>query len=151
MKFSTASSFVASLLLAGTALAGSGQIELPQPGTVINPGQTFNFSYSIRGDYCVSSYAFSVYLISDVPESFTDSDVYSAGYYFGRYDAENYPAVPYPQNPAPPSFVMPDFSKSQGGFGAGRSASNQTLQFTVMEEWDDCDTTVSGRSAIGTS
>ena len=131
-----------SLLLASPALGGAGTIDLPHPGTHISPGSSFNFSYTIRGDYCTSSYAYSVYLITDVPTSAAPSDVFAGGYFFGRFDAENYPAVPYPKNPAPPSLTMPDFSKAQGGWGAGQAATDQTFQLAVLEEWDGCDPTV---------
>ena len=46
-------------------------------------------------------------------------------------------AVPYPKNPAPDHLTMPDFSKPQGGFGAGKVASNYQFQLMVIEEWDD--------------
>ncbi|KAI0714042.1 hypothetical protein C8T65DRAFT_707786 [Cerioporus squamosus] len=139
MKLFTSLLAATSLIL--PALAGMGEISLPQPGTQIAPGASFNFSYEIRGDYCTSSYAYSVYLITDVPTSAAPSDVFMGGYFFGRFDAPNYPAVPYPKNPAPPSFTMPDFSKSQGGWGAGQAASDKTFQLAVLEEWDSCDPT----------
>ena len=138
MKFTAVFTLATSLLLASPALGGAGTIDLPHPGTHISPGSSFNFSYTIRGDYCTSSYAYSVYLITDVPTSAAPSDVFAGGYFFGRFDAENYPAVPHPTNPAPAQLVMPDFSKPQGGWGAGQAASDKTFQLAVLEEWDGC-------------
>ncbi|KAI1793258.1 hypothetical protein LXA43DRAFT_1092811 [Ganoderma leucocontextum] len=127
------------LTLAPPALAGNGNITLPHPGTHISPGAAFNFSYEIRGDYCTSSYAYSVFLVTENPTSFAPSDVFMGGYFFGRFDAANYPAVPYPKNPAPPQLTMPNFSKSLGGWGEPQSASDKTWQLAVIEEWDGCD------------
>ena len=144
MKPTSSSALLAALaLLTARALAGSGTILLPQPGTQIAPGALFNFSYDIRGDYCTSSYAFSVYLVTDVPTSAAPADVFMGGFFFGRFDAPNYPAVPYPTHPAPAQLVMPDFSQPQGGWGAGQSASDQTYQLAVIEEWDGCEVSVS--------
>ncbi len=142
MKSTTIFTLATSLFLASPALAGQGTIDLPHPGTQISPGSSFNFSYSIRGDYCTSSYAYSVYLITDTPTSATPSDVFMGGHFFGRFDAENYPAVPHPRHPAPAQLVMPDFSKPQGGWGAGQAANDKTFQLVVLEEWDGCDASV---------
>lgn len=32
---------------------------------------------------------------------------------------------------------MPDFSKPEGGFGAGKAATDYNFQLVVIEEWDD--------------
>lgn len=32
---------------------------------------------------------------------------------------------------------MPDFSKPEGGFGAGKAATDYKFQLVVIEEWDD--------------
>ncbi|KAI0822030.1 hypothetical protein BC628DRAFT_1278011, partial [Trametes gibbosa] len=116
-----------------------GQIEQPAPGTAIAPGAAFDFSYHPSADYCRSTYAFSVWLVTDVPSSLAPMDVFMAGHFFGRFDFPNYPAVPYPKNPAPPQLTMPDFSKSPGGFGSTQTASDQTVQLAVLEEWSGCD------------
>ncbi|OJT13825.1 hypothetical protein TRAPUB_9595 [Trametes pubescens] len=49
-------------------------------------------------------------------------------------------AVPYPKNPAPAQLTMPDFSKAPGGFGSAQTASDQTVQLAVLEEWSGCET-----------
>ncbi len=46
-------------------------------------------------------------------------------------------AVPYAKNPAPSYFAMPDFSKSQGGWGVGKNESNVKFYLVVYEEYDD--------------
>jgi hypothetical protein len=43
-----------------------------------------------------------------------------------------------PANPAPAQLVMPDFSKSPGGFGNGATATNKTVYLAVVEEWAQC-------------
>ncbi|KAH9846348.1 hypothetical protein C2E23DRAFT_744291 [Lenzites betulinus] len=116
-----------------------GQIELPTPYTHIAPGAAFDFAYLPSADYCRSTFAYSVWLITDVPSSFAPMDVFAAGTFFGRFDFPNYPAVPEPKNPAPPQLTMPDFSKSAGGFASTQTASNKTVQLVVLEEWSGCD------------
>ena len=139
MQFTLSILVLATLsLFTARARAGAGQIVLPLPDTHIAPGAAFNFSYDIRGDYCTSSYAYSVFLVTDAPTSLSPADVFMGGFFFGRFDAPNYPAVPYPKNPAPAQLVMPNFSQPQGGWGAGQSASDKTWQLAVMEEWDGC-------------
>ena len=44
-------------------------------------------------------------------------------------------ANPYPANLPPANLVMPDFSKSPGGFGAGVAASNKKIYLAVLEEY----------------
>ncbi|KAJ8463864.1 hypothetical protein ONZ51_g9979 [Trametes cubensis] len=116
-----------------------GKILEPAAGAHIAPGAAFNFTYQGSGDYCRSSYAYSVWLITDTPTSFAPVDVFTAGHFFGRYDLPNYPAVPYPKNPAPPQLTMPDFSVSPGGFGPSQTATNKTVQLAVLEEWAGCE------------
>ncbi|OCH92863.1 hypothetical protein OBBRIDRAFT_726013 [Obba rivulosa] len=115
-----------------------GSIGQPEPNAHIAPGTAFNFSYNIRADYCMSSYGYSVYLITDVPTGLAPSAQFMNGYFLGHFEGENYPAVPTPTNPAPPQLTMPDFSQPEGGFGGGMSSSNATFYLTVLEEWDDC-------------
>ncbi|KAI0352669.1 hypothetical protein OH77DRAFT_1362943, partial [Trametes cingulata] len=116
-----------------------GQITEPQPGAHIAPGQLFNFTYMPSADYCRSTYAASVWLVTTPPSSLAPTDVFMGGHFFGRFDYPNYPAVPYPKNPPPPQLTMPDFSKSPGGFGGARTASDQTVQLAVLEEWAGCE------------
>ncbi|KAI0043178.1 hypothetical protein FA95DRAFT_1499037 [Auriscalpium vulgare] len=126
------------VVLAGAAPADytQGVITAPVNGTAIAPGQAFAFAYNIHGDYCISSYEFHVWLVTDSPAPLSLSSI--SGYYFGTFEAENYPAVPYPAHPAPAQLVMPDFSKPEGGFGGGKAASNARFQLVVVEEWDTC-------------
>lgn len=80
-----------SLFATLTLAADPGTIEYPADGTVIKPDGVFEFAYWIRGDYSTSSYAFSVWLMTEMPGSFSPSEVWSTGHYFGRFDAPNYP------------------------------------------------------------
>ncbi|KAI0775550.1 hypothetical protein BD413DRAFT_278147 [Trametes elegans] len=120
-----------------------GRIVEPAAGAHIAPGAAFNFSYDASADYCRSTYAYSVWLVTDVPSSAAPTDIFMGGYFFGRFDFANYPAVPYPTNPAPPQLTMPDFSKSPGGFGSVQTASDKTVQLAVLEEWSGCELNVS--------
>ncbi|EIW59691.1 uncharacterized protein TRAVEDRAFT_121678 [Trametes versicolor FP-101664 SS1] len=122
-----------------------GQIEQPAAGAHIAPGESFDFSYLPSADYCRSTYAFSVWLVTDVPASLAPMDVFMGGHFFGRFDFPNYPAVPYPKNPAPAQLTMPDFSKAPGGFGSPQTASDKTVQLAVLEEWAGCETDVRRR------
>jgi hypothetical protein len=90
MRFSAALSFAS--LFATFALAQTpGTIVTPANGTVIKPNGAFDFDYKIRADYSISSYAYSVWLLTEIPGSFSSSDVWSTGHYFGRFDKANYP------------------------------------------------------------
>jgi len=152
MKFSVTNAFVSLLAVASGALAQTkGSITAPTPGQHIAPGQAFDFSYFGRADYGVSSYDYSVWLLnSDVlGKPFSFQDVFTNGWYFGRYDYANYPAVPYVTHPAPAQLTMPDFSQAQGGWGSGQSASNVNLTLVVIEEYADGSGSV-GRK-LGTS
>lgn len=64
-----------------------GTISKPDNGTSIMPGQPFDFFYNQRGDYCLSSMNFTVWLFTTPPESalgaMTSGDV--TGWYFGRF------------------------------------------------------------------
>ncbi|KAI0670982.1 hypothetical protein C8Q78DRAFT_1069688 [Trametes maxima] len=116
-----------------------GQITAPAPNTHIAPGAAFNFSYDPSADYCRSTYACSVWLVTGAPTALAPADEFFSGHFFGRFDYPNYPAVPYPKNPAPAQLTMPDFSKSPGGFGSSRIASDQTVNLVVLEEWSGCE------------
>ncbi|ESK95759.1 hypothetical protein Moror_12488 [Moniliophthora roreri MCA 2997] len=111
----------------------SGAIVQPKPGTVVAPGQAFDFVYDTKADYGVSSYNFTVWLFTS-PPSMQDQD-FATGHYFGRYGLPNYPGNPSPPNLPPAQLVMPDFSKNPGGFGGGATATNQTVYLAVIEEY----------------
>jgi len=134
--------FMTALPLLALASLVSGQapgtFSAPAPYTSVAPGSAFNFSYNVHADYCISSFSYSVYAVTEPPISLNASDQFMSGYYFGTYQEENYPAVPYPTNPAPAQLTMPDFSVVQSGWGRGFSCDNCTFQIMVMEEWDDC-------------
>ncbi|KAJ7134724.1 hypothetical protein C8R44DRAFT_610519 [Mycena epipterygia] len=109
----------------------------PAEGTRIAPGQAFAFNYLSIADYGVSSYNYTVYLLTSPPHASTPSVNFGAGHYFGRFAEPNYPGNPNPSNPPPAQLVMPDFSKNPGGFGAGASATNATFYLAVFEEYAD--------------
>jgi hypothetical protein len=140
------------------AYAPQGTILSPTNGTVLAPGQAFPFSYDIRADYCTSSFNYTVWLFTSDPADLGmgANNVIGTGRFLGRFQQENYPgvwlflhnstssahderiAVPYPKNPPPADLVMPDFSRSPGGFADGMSASNKAVYLAVLEEWNDC-------------
>ena len=63
-----------------------GTISSPANGTIILPGQSFDFYYNQRGDYCLSSYNFSVWLLTSPPgSSMIGDDSTMTGHYFGRF------------------------------------------------------------------
>ncbi|KAF9267336.1 hypothetical protein L218DRAFT_894502 [Marasmius fiardii PR-910] len=114
---------------------GSGVIVKPASGTVIAPGQTFDFLYDTKADYGISSYNFDVYLFTSKPSGFAVDEDWATGHYYGRWALPNYPGNPSPSNLPPAQLTMPDFSKNPGGFGAGASTSNQTVYLAVLEEY----------------
>lgn len=71
----------------------AGVISAPAEGTVIAPGQAFDFAYGIHADYCSSSYNYSVWLMTEMPQAFSPSPTFMTGYLFGTYDAANYPGT----------------------------------------------------------
>lgn len=100
MLFSLAASTLA-LSTALTIVTGaplspstSGLIVSPASGTVIAPGSAFDFLYTTRADYGISSYNFTVMLLTTLPTSFATSDAFGTGYYFGRFAEPNYPGMP---------------------------------------------------------
>ncbi|THH28710.1 hypothetical protein EUX98_g5493 [Antrodiella citrinella] len=141
MKFSITSTLVSLLAIAasGVLAQDAASITAPTAGQHIAPGSNFTFSFSGRADYGVSSYAYSVWLLNStaVGEKVKFEDVFTNGWYFGRYDYANYPAVPYTTAPAPAELTMPDFSKAPGGWGSGKSVSNYNASLVVIEEWAD--------------
>ncbi|KAH8109798.1 hypothetical protein DFH11DRAFT_904410 [Phellopilus nigrolimitatus] len=116
-----------------------GTISDPANGTTIMPGAAFAFLYNPRADYCLSSYNFTVWLLTAPPQGMLAGT--QTGHYFGRFAYSTYTNQD-PPNPAPSELTMPDFAKSPGGFGAGASASAKTMYLSVVEEWSSCDPTV---------
>lgn len=128
--------FVFALLhLLTIAYATTGTILAPANGTNIAPGASFSFQYSSRADYGISSYNYTVWLLTSLPTTFMPTDTFATGYFFGRFSAPNYPGNPYPKNPAPSQLIMPDFSNNPGGTGGGASAINAHYYITVLEEY----------------
>jgi len=153
MLFSVLATLVASasavLALPGdlTKRANPG-INAPASGTVIQPNETFDFSYQSVGDYCASAYNTTVFLLTSLPTSFAPSADWADGHYFGRFDWANYPTDPVPSHPLPSSFVMPDFSIAPGGFGTGATGSNVTMYLIVLEEYSTCTGVLGDRIAF---
>ncbi|KAH8104703.1 hypothetical protein BXZ70DRAFT_922062 [Cristinia sonorae] len=146
MKFSVSKSLLALLAVAsGVVAQDKGSIVKPAAGTALVPGQPFDFEYFGLADYGVSSYAYSVWLLTAdvVDKPLTVSKAFTSGVFLGRFDYPNYPAVPYAAHPAPAQLTTPDFSKAQGGWGSGLSASNVNLTLAVFEE------TADGAGSIG--
>ncbi|KAJ6477329.1 hypothetical protein C8R47DRAFT_1140023 [Mycena vitilis] len=125
-----------------------GTIIAPADGTVIAPGETFAFEYSTMADYGVTSYNYTVFLLTSVPTTFAQSVDFAQGHYFGRFAEPNYPGNPSPKNVAPTTLTMPDFSKSEGGFGTGAVDSNGDFALVVMEEYGNGDGSVGSRLAL---
>ncbi|KAJ6585371.1 hypothetical protein B0H19DRAFT_1059605 [Mycena capillaripes] len=140
----------------------SGTIIAPADGTVIAPGETFAFSYDSMADFGISSYNYTVFLLTSVPTSFEQSIDFAQGHYFGRFAEPNFPALidsrdlpgippkgnPSPKNLAPPNLTMPDFSKNPGGFGAGAPDSNGEFALVVLEEYATGSGSVGSRLAL---
>lgn len=112
-----------------------GSITSPAHGTVVMPGQPFDFVYETRADYSCSSFNYTVLLFTSLPKAFSPTDAFSTGHFFGRFAEPNYPGNPNPPNPPPAQLVMPDFSKNPGGFGVGAPDSNATVYLAVLEEF----------------
>jgi hypothetical protein len=70
---------------------GPGIIAAPANGTVIAPGASFDFHYTTRADYGISSYNYTVWLFTSLPTSIAPSDSFATGYFFGRFSTENFP------------------------------------------------------------
>ena len=70
-----------------------GAILVPANGSAIAPGSMFNFTYNIHTDYCMSSYDFSVWLITEPPSNLRPSDSFMSGFYMGTFSTPNYPGM----------------------------------------------------------
>ncbi|KAI5121339.1 hypothetical protein M0805_000647 [Coniferiporia weirii] len=112
-----------------------GMITSPANGTNILPGTAFDFEYTQRSDYCLTSHNFTAWLLASPPSSVLAGT--ASGYFFGRFSYATFEDTD-PPNPAPAQLTMPDFSVS-GGFSAGATAVAQPMYFTVLEEWNSCD------------
>ncbi|KAF7346468.1 hypothetical protein MSAN_01874800 [Mycena sanguinolenta] len=126
----------------------AGTIVQPADGTVIAPGETFPFQYESVADYGISSYNFTVWLLTSMPSSFGPAINFAEGHYFGRFAEPNYPGNPSPTNPPPATLTMPDFSKNPAGFGTGSSDSNGAFALVVMEEYATGEGSVGLRFAL---
>ncbi|KAJ3752120.1 hypothetical protein EV360DRAFT_55786 [Lentinula raphanica] len=129
----------------------SGVIVSPAPGTFINPGDAFDFSYAARGDYGITSLNYTVFLLTSSPTSLAPSADFATGHYFGRFAEPNYPGNPNPPNPAPAQLTMPDFALSPGGWGVGETASNGTFYLVVLEEYVTGNPTVGAMMSLAVS
>lgn len=90
----TMSSSLVVLLSAVSAIAQTaGTISAPAAGTLIAPGEAFDFSYSSHADYGISSYNYTVWLSTTPPTSMAQSDTFMTGHYFGRFSEPNYPGI----------------------------------------------------------
>ncbi|KAF9013546.1 hypothetical protein BDQ17DRAFT_1419694 [Cyathus striatus] len=130
-------------LVVATTLAATPEIRSPAEGSIINPGASFNFDYQSIADYGTSSYNTTVWLFTKSPQEIKSMEDWASGYFFGRFGFSNYPGNPSPKNLAPSQLVMPDFSKLGGGFGVGKTTSNATFHFVVLEEY------LNGESNVG--
>ncbi|KAJ7212012.1 hypothetical protein GGX14DRAFT_621283 [Mycena pura] len=145
---------LALLPLAGTVLGApsrrqnKGTIFAPAEGTNIKPGEVFGFQYQSVADFGVSSYNYTVFLLTSAPTTFNPSTDWGRGYYFGRFAEPNFPGNPSPKNPPPPTLTMPDFSKNPGGFGVGEVDVNGQFTLVVMEEYATGDGVVGNRLAL---
>lgn len=113
----------------------SGTIISPAKGTHIAPGAAFDFAYDSMADFGVTSYNYTVWLLTAMPTSLAQSTNFAEGHYFGRFAEPNFPGNPNPPNPPPAQLVMPDFSKNPGGWGTGASDKNGHFALVVMEEY----------------
>ena len=66
MHFLSALCAVASLFGAVQAVYPQGLITVPPNGTQIAPGEAFQFTYNTRNDKCVSSYNYTVWLLTSL-------------------------------------------------------------------------------------
>ncbi|KAF1985694.1 hypothetical protein K402DRAFT_379006 [Aulographum hederae CBS 113979] len=142
-------SFIISLLLLLLLLASpahayypQGFITAPTNGTPIAPGASFPFTYNVRSDYCLTSYNYTVWMLTS-PVGFPPivfSDLLTGvatGHYFGRWSQDSV-SNPNPPNPPPRELVMPDFSERPGGFGSGTSVADLEVWLAVIEEYNYC-------------
>ena len=143
-----------------------GYITVPANGSHVEPGQAFDFTYNARGDYCLTSHNYTVWVLTAPPTSVLQIENNGVtGEYLGRFSSSgicefklnhhywlisNSLTIPianeFPSNPPPPQLVMPDFSKNLGGFSQGAFASDLPVYLAVIEEFNECG--VSPRSNV---
>jgi len=85
---------LAIIVSSAPAVYSQGLIVSPANGSTIAPGAVFPFKYNAHADYCISSYNFSVWLLTDKPSHFSPSASFASGHYFGTYEEPNYPGEP---------------------------------------------------------
>lgn len=91
MLFLSVFTFLASIAYAASP---HGAIVHPTSRTAISPSSSFNFTYNVLADYSVSTFWYHVWLVDPIEvEGKTQSlaDIFSSGYYFGRFDYPNWP------------------------------------------------------------
>lgn len=69
----------------------SGIIVAPRDGAHIAPGASFKFQYDGRADYGISSFNYTVWIFTSLPEFGVSADTFATGYFFGRFSEPNYP------------------------------------------------------------
>lgn len=81
------------LVSVASAYYPQGTIQSPVNGTSIAPGQSFDFLYEIRSDYCTSSFNYTVWMFTSDPKKFKmgADNVFGTGRFMGRFQNENYP------------------------------------------------------------
>ena len=120
-----------------SAATGPSYIASPTNGTHVAPGARFAFDYIPLGDYCATSRIINVYMYTSKPKNFAPAQTWITGTFLGQYSANEEGSIPGPNLPA--TLTMPDFSKSPGGFGTGKTATNIPVYLTILEETATCD------------
>ncbi|OCH85679.1 hypothetical protein OBBRIDRAFT_838771 [Obba rivulosa] len=123
-------------------IPASGIIIAPPNGTVISPGDTFDYSYS--GFSCHQGFiGVTVWLVDTPPTlaQLNSSGEFSPGdflSFFGTFATPNIQGIPpISTPPPPPSFVMPDLD-----------IPTEELFFTVVQELKDCDPPLFGSAIV---
>ena len=88
MRFLSTLCAVSSLLGAVQAVDSKGTITNPLNGTHIAPGESFEFTYNTRNDACLSSYNYTVWLLTSPPS--TLSTLSTTGVFLGRFSDRTY-------------------------------------------------------------
>ncbi|KAI0344034.1 hypothetical protein BDW22DRAFT_1427684 [Trametopsis cervina] len=108
-------------------------IVAPSAGSVINPGETFSFQYSLN-NWCEGGYTpISLWLLQDAvtSSSLNSSEQFDQYiYHFGDYLYPNFglPAMTHPP-PPPATFTMPALDPSYEG---------QTIYFAAIQTENSC-------------